>query len=60
MRQNTTELTQRSLSDIGNVLWSASTFYFYQMENKFTNNMKYTLEFIELIQIENLVITTVS
>lgn len=60
MGENTTELTQWSLSDIGNVLSSASIFYFYKVENKFTNNMRYICEFIEIIQTENLVITVVS
>jgi len=37
MRQNTTEMTQGSLSDIGNMLSSTSTFYFYEQHETYTS-----------------------
>lgn len=59
MRQNTTHLTRRSPSDTGNVLSSASTFYFHKVENRITS-MRYIPEFVEKIQIENMVIAVFS
>lgn len=59
MKQKTTDLTRRSPSDTGNVLSSASTFYFHKVESRFTN-MRYIPELIEKIQIENMVIVVFS